>query len=738
MTDRYGLRADQLGAVIESTIGGLGVPGASSGNKETQKNKEDLALINIVVSRVEEAERTMWPYYKKWALNTEYYADNPFAAWNPNKRSIVRAPRNVGHASAHLHPVSYNLFKSYIGAIVARFASTRPQILIKPGSSEEEVIEGARVAQRIVSEYEWERQGMEEILSEMIPNLTLHGTTILKVTWNDKGGKYKGETEIPAIVNGMPVPKKSFNALSGMYEDETDENGEPIWAPELDDKGMPVTAPEWEGCVETQVILARNFLVDPTATSFKTARWCIHQYEMSSADIFDKWEVAVGPSGNSDSGGPDQQFGGGNFNYNRRMDDTRKTTTTVYEMWLRPGTYKFGPNPGDVKHFDKGFVVIATADTLLDAGPNPYDHGEFPFVFIPALRIPGELFGDTVANSMRMLQNSFNKTGSQIVQANDLMGNPQWLLPNGCKMPDQDRINKAGIHRRYEAGLSGEKPEIVPGTGVSPSVWRYFDTLRSLFQEISGVREGGLGGGAPGSIESGKALNALIERDVSKLASMGLEIGRGIKQWAWLTLKTIQQYWDERRSLSVVGHYNTAEIVSFGGVDVYDSFDVSVTPESTMPQTEAMKQAKAADLLDRQLIRPYEYLRRLGEDSAEDTSAEVIDVSNARMENAMARRYGTVPIMSTPEMMEVEDHAIHMEEHRRELLNPALRRDPMKWQALKEHHDLHMQMSEQMAQEAMAMQAQQAQAMNPQAGGAENSGPVSTPPPPPGGNLPLG
>jgi hypothetical protein len=733
MSERYGLKPEQLGAVIESTIGGLGIPGAGK-SEESQQSREESSLVNIVVSRVEEAERTMWPYYKKWALNTEYYADNPFAAWNPRKKSVIRQPRHTGSASTTLHPVSYNLFKSYIGAIVARFASTRPQILIKPGSSEEEVIEGARIAQRILSEYEWERQSMEEILSEMIPNLTLHGTTVLKVTWNDKAGKFLGDTPIPAIVNGEPIAMKSFNPMTGMYEEQTDEHGEPIWAPEVDAMGQPVTAPEWEGNVETQVVMSRDFLVDPTATAFKTARWCIHKYEMSPADIYDKWEVAVSPSSD-----PDKDAGGGsNFGYARRMDDTSKSTTTIYELWLRPGTYKFGPNPGDAKHFDKGFVIIATADTLLDSGPNPYDHGEFPFVFIPALRIPGELYGDTVANSMRMLQNSFNKTGSQIVQANDLMGNPQWLLPNGCKMPDQDRVNKAGIHKRYEAGLGGERPEIIPGTGVSPSVWRYFDTLRSLFQEISGVREGGLGGGAPASIESGKALNALIERDVSKLASMGLELGRGIKQWAWLSLHTIQQHWADRRTVSVVGHYNTAEVVSFGGLDVYDSFDVSVTPESTMPQTEAMKQAKAADLLDRQLIKPYEYLRRLGEDSAEDTGAEVIDVANARMENANARRHGVIPIMSVPDQMEVEDHAIHMEEHRRELLNPALRRDHMKWQALKEHHDLHMQMSEQIAQEAMAQQAQMAQAGGPQAGGQEMSGPDTTPPPPPGGSLPLG
>ncbi len=591
------------------------------------------------------------------------------------------------------------------------------------------------MAQRVVGEYEWEQQGMEEVLSECVPNLVLHGTTILKTVWNEKGGKYLGKNPVPAIAaDGNPIQVQEYNPITGGIEGAVDENNRPRWVNQKGPDGEELLEHEWEGAIETCTVLARDFIVDPTARSYRSARWVIHRYEMSPTDIYDKWGKEVTSGADADS---DDRYRGW-YGYNRKQEDPARSTTTVYELWLKPGTYKFGPQPGDKKTFDKGFVIICTKDKLIESGPNPYDHGEFPFVFIPAYRIPGEIYGDSISNSLRMLQNSFNKTGAQITLANDLMGNPQWLLPNGCKMPDEDRNNRAGSYKRYETGIQGEKPEIVPGTGVSPSVWRYFDTLRSLFQEISGVREGGLGGGAPGSIESGKALNALIERDVSKLAGIGMEIGRGLKQWAWLTLMLIQQYWTTPRTINVVGHYQQTEAVSFGSVDVKDSFGLAVAPESVMPQTQGIKQAKADALLDRGLIRPYEYMRRVGEESAEEFSVEATDISNARAENASARQHGFIPIMSSPEQMDIEDHAIHMEEHRRELLNPALRKEPHKWAALYEHYQLHKELAKAAVQEDATNTADQMAALNPSSimGDPSQGGPPPTPPGPTPGPQP--
>jgi hypothetical protein len=729
MRDNAGLAPDKLATLIETAVGGLEVSNDVSTAESSRKNQEDMNLVHIVQARVEEGERNLWPLFKKMALSTEYYADNPHAAWNHDNNSVIRRPKGSrgGGQARNQHRVSFNLFKTSINAIVARFASTRPQIIVKPGSAQEDVIEAARIAQRVVGEYEWEQQAMEEVLSEATPNLVLHGTTVLKTVWNEKGGRYFGRNPVPAIAaDGNPIQAQEYNPISGIVEGSVNDDGQPIWVNQMGADGKEILEDEWEGAIETSVVLARDFIVDPTAKSYRTARWVIHRYEMSPTDIYDKWGKEVG-AGADDMA--DDRYRGW-YGYNRKQEDPARSTTTVYELWLKPGTYKFGPQPGDKKTFNQGFVIICTKDRLLDSGPNPYDHGEFPFVFIPAYRIPGEIYGDSISNSLRMLQNSFNKTGAQITLANDLMGNPQWLLPNGCKMPDQDRTNRAGSYKRYESGIQGEKPEIIPGTGVSPSVWRYFDTLRSLFQEISGVREGGLGGGAPGSIESGKALNALIERDVSKLAGIGMEIGRGLKHWSWLTLQLIQQYWTHPRTVNVVGHYQMTETVSFSGVDVKDSFAMAVAPESVMPQTQGIKQAKADALLDRGLIRPYEYMRRIGEESAEEFSVEATDVANARAENASARQHGFIPIMSTPEQMEVEDHALHMEEHRRELLNPEIRRQPHKWAALYEHYQLHKEMAKAIVQEEAGNTADQMATMDPSTtmAGAEQAGPPPTPP----------
>lgn len=704
------LSADQVRHLMDVASGGL----VASGDQAAPPvNDRDNAIIALVRQKVSEGERAKWPLIKKSALNKEYYADNQLAAWNPRKRQIVRAPQIRGGAGAN-HRVFHNFFKPTTNAIVAHFLSTRPQIIIKPGAADERIIEAARMAQKVVADHQWSRHGMQEIMARMVPALMLDGTSILKVVWNSRGGKFLGKKAKPIIMNGEPVQATELDAITGEMRPVF--NGhEPVYLIERDSEGKPKLEDRWEGCAETHVIPMKNFFADPTCGgSFRNAGWCAEKYRVTQAYAYNQWGIRVTAHGRSAGGVESQYERTGAFGFNRRWDGqgSEDETIEVIEMHFSAGRYPL--NNGGELVSERGMVVTICGDQIVDeaTGDNPRDDGEFPYVLIPALRLPDELYGDTICNSLRILQNSLNKTISQITQANDLMGNPQWLLPNGCKMPDGDRTNKAGVHKRYEAGLGGVKPEIIPGVGVSPSVWRYYDSTKMNFQEVGGVRDGGLAGGAPGSIESGKALNVLVQSDMGKLASMGSEIGMGIERWGMLVMATIKQKWTARRLITVSGNLRVPEAFSFAGGDIHDSMELSVVPESTLPQTAAMRQAKADNLFDRQLIKPYDYLRRLGEDTAEDFTVESLNISNARVENAWAKKYGV--IRTTSQEMEIEDHDLHVTEHDRELLNPELRRNPAKWDELKKHRDEHASMRDQAQQQELATAAQAAQALGPQ------------------------
>jgi hypothetical protein len=697
-------------------------------------------LLALVNERYAEAQPRMWPYRKKWALNEEFFLDNQQASWNPNLNRIERnAPRAPGQPKAP--KTQFNVFKPIIITAAARFLSTHPQLLIKSGSGDKDAVDSARVAQRIVGQYEWSRQDMPSVLAEAIPGLLLHGTTILKTEWNQRA-RYAGKRERKLIgEDGLPVQamRKAVDTTTGQMVDEPawEEDGyTPKWEPERDEYGDPIEEDYWEGEIETCVIPAQEFLVDPTATTWKRRSWCMQVSPRSPAWVYDKYEVSVAPDGEMVDA--EQSSGMAMASRFWRRADIATKTVLVKELWIEPGRYRYGSEPHQVFTFPRGYVVVVAGGKVLSHGPNPYDHGRTPFIFIPAIRCPRELWGDTIANSLRVAQVSINKTAGSIQQANDLCANPQWLLPNDVRMPAIDMQATPGLHKRFEPQPHGIIPTLQPGQPIAHSVFAYLEWVMNVIQIISGQHEGGLQGGAPVGVEAGVALEAIAERDTSRLAVTAQEIGRGIREWGELTLKLWQQFKRTEQTVSVTGRFMETEVLTFSGSNVTDKMDVSVAPDSVMPSSRAAKFQKAITLfnlmdeLGRRGISLRELKRRIGEDTPEFMSREQVEIANARKENRDFLVDGYTS--TTDAMLSVEDQLIHLEEHQLALIDPQFREKPEAWEALYVHFKKHEMLLEMQRQAAM-MQAMAVGGGPPQSAGgpptAGNAPPGVLPPLPP-------
>lgn len=668
---------------------------------------EDSRLVHLAETLKSEHESSTWQNRKNWDLNDEYYLDNQVAHWNPYKKGIERglAARFFFGEQQDKNSIQFNIFKSDIVTIASRLLSTRPQVVVNPGSLSETASEGAEGLQRILQNHEWRRQDIDDCLEDSVYNMLLHGDVAWRTVWNPRGGRYLGKQAKPAIskATGKPVQAVQYDQITGQLSGRTEADGlTPVWVPEVDKNGQPVVVDTWEGAIETEVFQAKNFMVDRTARRWRQVGWCGVKRQMSPQAVFDRWGVRVGFTGKRSD---EDHFPG--FSRGRFAEDAGNTgAVEVVEIHYRRGRLAY-PD-GTSKEIPNGFYFVVADGKVLARGDNSDTDGELPFSFATALPNPKSIRGDTVSNSLRLIQNTMNRTGHQIVRANDLHGDPQWMIPNQCRVPRGDRRNGPSHIWRYEEGKRGEKPTIVPGTGASATVERWFNTTRSVHQDVSGLMEGGLGGGAPAQIESGKALAVMTARDDGRLATTGLSIGRLVERWGWLTSKIIQKRWKHRRLVNVSGDLNTTEVIAFSGADIENDFTLSVLPSSVIPQSQAMKEARADKLLSIQAIDMMSYLRRIGEESSEDFTTARLESANARLENIKARK-GDI-IDTPPEVMWEEDDSIHMTEHHRELMNPALRRDPRRWHELLRHHNQHKENARLKAQEA-AMEAATMQQM---------------------------
>jgi hypothetical protein len=266
-------------------------------------------------------------------------------------------------------------------------------------------------------------------------------------------------------------------------------------------------------------------------------------------------------------------------------------------------------------------------------------------------------------------------------------------------MPEADRVNTAGIHKRFEPQPHGIVPTLMPGQGVAHSVFAYLEWVLNVVQTIAGQHEGGLAGGVPANVEAGVALEAIAERDTSRLAGTAMEIGRAIRSWAHLTLQLWKQFKSDEETVSVTGRFMETEVFSFSGTQVLDSMDVTVVPESVMPSSRAAKFQKAMTLftlrdeMGRPAISLRELKRRVGEDTPEFMSREQLELANARQENAEYIK--TRSSATLDHHMLIEDHLIHIEEHKLALVSPEFRQDPQAWDALAAHLAKHQLLAQQ-------------------------------------------
>lgn len=587
----------------------------------------------------------MWEWRRKWALNIEYAAGRQWSTWDRKRNSIDRNPRRT--LLRNQPKITLNIFNTVLQTAVSRFLSTRPVIHISSGSHDQSAIDSARVAQRVIGEHEWSRQKIEELLARSLPVLYNTGSCIWKVEWDPDSGSKLADPESGGMQDGIDPM-----AMMGLSPGETLK----------------------EGNVRTTMVDPMDFLVDPGATTEDDAMWMMHSTLRTPAWVFNKYGVRVQPDGRT-SHAPESGY------WSQTVDKRVERTVSVDELWIRPGRYPTGIEDDEVLDFPNGYVVTVCNGRVLDHGPMPYE--DLPFIFFPAIRSPREFWGDTIMNSLRSPQASLNKTVSQIVQANDIMGNPQWLLPNGSNVPEADRDSRPAIWIRYDPVLSGIKPEPVQPPTVSIGVFRHVEFLLQILQQISGQHEGGVAGGSAGGVESGVGLEALAERDTTRMHATAAEIGRAIEKWAQKTAALVQEYWAAPRIVTVSGSYMESETLEFSGEDIKSSFEIRVVPESVIPQSKAAKFQKAFTLYQAGLLSARDARKRMGEETHEELTLEQLQINRARDENRQARDTGQIQTLQ--EQMSLEDHVLHIEEHLRALFDPQVQQGSPAWIEIYKH-----------------------------------------------------
>ena len=328
-------------------------------------------------------------------------------------------------------------------------------------------------------------------------------------------------------------------------------------------------------------------------------------------------------------------------------------------------------------------ILIQTGRVLFD--------GPLPYTKIPVFRIsPSELidtpFGYTSAFDLLALQEMYDSLHSTIITNQSTFGVQNILVPRGHNI---DHSDLGGGLNVIEYDPKVGKPEVLNLLRTPPEIFNYEGRIEQLMQTLIGVNSVSRGN-PEASLRSGSAL-ALVQ-------SMAIQFNSGLQQSAFqlledmgtFTIQILRDYATTKRIAFIAGKHDAFMARSFSGDDLVNINRVTVDAGSSLQRTSAGKLEIAQNLLQNGLIEtPEQFIQVLTtgklEPLIENQQTELLQI---KQEN---EQLADPEIQSILSAIDIDNHRLHILEHKNVLANPEARTDPIIVKKTLDHINTHIE-----------------------------------------------
>lgn len=313
----------------------------------------------------------------------------------------------------------------------------------------------------------------------------------------------------------------------------------------------------------------------------------------------------------------------------------RPNMAMVDEMWVKPcGQY---PN---------GLKVTIAGGQLLDIDENA---GEIPFFVFGDIPIPGSVKSEAFIKDMLPIQREINIIRSMLATHARKMGNSMWLVPSGSMLDEDEVSNEEGGILHYNP-VNGAKPERIGAPDIPSFYDRLLANSDADIDDLSGARELSQGR-LPTGLDTYSGLNLMVEQENEKLSVSSQNYEHGMKRLLQRVLMLMKKHYTEERMARILGQDNEIELISFTGSDLSGGEMINIIPGSSLPEMKSAQQDRIMTLWDKQAIVKKDgspdheaFLRLMGMgDSNEIFEMHQLDENKAKMENKMFQQIAENP-----------------------------------------------------------------------------------------------
>lgn len=345
-------------------------------------------------------------------------------------------------------------------------------------------------------------------------------------------------------------------------------------------------------CIEN-VTPFHIFIPDLMATDVEDQPYIIHAQVRNKSWIYNTFGITA--EDNSDVDSVDEQLGNAQ---GISKNDKKKDQITVLEIWVKPGYLPELPNGG--------MFTVASNQVVQGFDQWPYEHNQYPFAKLDA-SITGKFYTASIVEDLIPLQQELNRSRSQLIESKNRMSKPQLVAEEGSVDPKK-MTTEPGQVITYRIG--SQPPQPLPLQNLPSYVTEEINRCYDDMADISGQHEVSNGSTPPG-VTAATAISFLQEQDESLIAANYSSIEEAVEKIASQALMFVKMYWDEARTVKIVGLEGTFDVQTFKNSDLRGNTDIRVESGSALPTSRAAKQAFIMDLMKMGFIQPDEGLEIL-------------------------------------------------------------------------------------------------------------------------------
>jgi hypothetical protein len=232
----------------------------------------------------------------------------------------------------------------------------------------------------------------------------------------------------------------------------------------------------------------------------------------------------------------------------------------------------------------------------------------FPIQIIRYTRVPSQLWGLGLLRPLLELQAYYNKARTQMLMNVELMGNPKWIVPKNSGIPKGAFTNRPGEIIYYN--IAGGPPTQLQAAPLPGYVMDNVQRIHSEMGDVAGIHSVSLGRRAVG-ISSGKAIDALSERDMSQLQITQAGIEAAVRKMAKCVLSQMKVYYNESKFMRMMDDTGQVVFHELKTTDLMENPEIFLEAGSLFRHESGDRDRKIVELLQMGLIDKEDALKEL-------------------------------------------------------------------------------------------------------------------------------